>query len=110
MTPDLFDYVPPQQAYARREDPETSHDAAKSVEAHLTAIEAKVLLAIPAAPRDVVLDEVVVATGLDKVTASPRFKPLEEKGLIVRTGKRPGFAGRQQTSWTRAKKEALAHG
>lgn len=97
--PDLFSYIPP---LARRTDPETSHDAARSVEPTLSSIEAAVLKAVPKAPADVTLDEVVEATGLDKVTASPRFKPLEEKGLIVRTGKRRGLSGRQQTSWTRS--------
>jgi len=98
---DLFDYQPPSQAFARRTDPQTSRDAARSVQPELTNIESIVLKAIPFKPSNAILDEVVEATSLDKVTASPRFKPLEEKGMILRVGKRRGFAGRQQTSWSR---------
>ena len=100
---DLFDYQPPvaPTAFARRDDPLTSHAAARSVEADVPALEMVVLKAVPFAPESAILDEVVEATNLDKVTASPRFKPLEEKGLIIRVGKRRGFAGRQQTAWAR---------
>jgi DNA-binding MarR family transcriptional regulator len=104
--PDLFDYQPPPRAFARRTDPETSHEAAKSIEPDLTKIESTVLLAIPFAPGTAILDEVTRETGLDKVTASPRFKPLEEKGFIRRVGKRPGTSGRQQTSWERPARES----
>lgn len=102
---DLFSYVPPPKAHARRTDPGTSHEAARSVEPDLTNLEAAVLRAIPQAPANATLDEVVDATGLDKVTASPRFKPLEAKGLIVRAGKRRGSSGRQQTTWSRSERK-----
>lgn len=98
---DLFDNTPPERAYARITDPDTSHAAARSVEPELTHLESKVLMAIPFEPSDIILDEVIEATGIEKVSCAPRFKPLEKKGVIVRTGKRRGFAGRLQTSWSR---------
>lgn len=101
---DLFDYYQPYRAYARTTDPETSHESAKAIERHLPPVEAKMLKAIPFAPADATLDEVMDATGLEKVTVSPRFKPMEEKGLIVRTGARLGHSNRQQTSWQRVAK------
>lgn len=45
------------------------------------------------------LDDLVASSGLDKVTVSPRLRPLERKGFIVRDGKRAGNAGVKQTVW-----------
>jgi DNA-binding MarR family transcriptional regulator len=88
-------------ALARATDPGTSHDAAQSVSA--TVLEAQVLRAIrDSGDRGATLDEIMERTGLEKVTASPRAKPLEGKGLIVRAGKRPGLSGRAQTVWRAA--------
>ena len=78
-------------AYARRTDPETSHEAAQAIEPHLGRLESIVLTAIRQAPDGMTIDELAAATGLDKVTVSPRMKPLVRKGLIQTDGtKRKG--------------------
>lgn len=72
-------------AYARHTDPQSSHDAARSVDT--TTLEQLVMLA---------LEELGGGTSasvsehldLDRVSISPRFKPLERKGLIRRTDRR----------------------
>lgn len=102
-----FKSDPPQRAFARSTDPQTSHDAARSVEPDLTNLEVTVLIAIPFEPENAILDEVIEATGIEKVSVAPRFKPLEQKGVIFRTGKRRGFAGRLQTSWSRKTREVV---
>lgn len=99
--PDLFSFKPPERALARAADPRTSFAAAAAVTKHLPDLEATVLKSVAAAGRvGRNLDEVCADTGLDKVTASPRFKPLEGKGFILRAAfTRAGRAGKQQTVW-----------
>lgn len=46
-----------------------------------------------------ILDELVEATGLEKVTVSPRLKPLLRKGLVAMAGTRVGKAHKPQTVW-----------
>lgn len=86
---------------ARRTDPSTSRAAARSIDAGLQDIESKVLAAIAAAADGATWDEVSEATGLERATVSPRFKPLCEMGLIRANGTRKGKSGRRQTVWTR---------
>jgi hypothetical protein len=83
---------------ARRSDPRTSWDAAASIS--VTVLERRVFQALCDCPRGAILDELIDMTGLQKVTVSPRLKPLESKGKIKRIGKRPGKAKRQQTVWS----------
>jgi hypothetical protein len=94
--PDLFD---PAYLGARRTDPQTSHDAKASVEVVLARNETLIVGAV----RDrgtAILDEIIAATGIQKVSVSPTLRPLERKGILVRTGQtRPGESGRQQTEW-----------
>lgn len=93
----LFDQPQFVPGASRRTDPETSTEAAQSVDA--SNLERVVLDCLKARGPSI-LDEVIALTKLDKVTASPRFKPLEDAGKIARTGiKRPGKAGRPQTEW-----------
>jgi hypothetical protein len=53
-------------------------------------------------------DETVLATGIEKVSVSPRFRPLLMKGLIkIKTNefgevKRPGKSGKMQLVWVAA--------
>ena len=68
-------------AFARRSDPPTSHDAAARVDA--TRLEARVLEALAKYP--MTSRECADYLGLDLVTISPRFAPLERKGRIYRT-------------------------
>ena len=82
----------------RKHDPETSHDAAQSV--NTTDLESQVYEVIKAAgPKGLISDQVRArlphVTAYSSVTA--RYKALHEKGLIEYTGeKRPGISGRKQ--------------
>ena len=83
----------------RRHDPETSVDAAWSVDA--TQLEHVVLDVVQAAGEwGATLDDIIRATGLDKVTVSPRLRPLVRKGFVIATNRRrPGLSGRGQIVW-----------
>ena len=104
--PDLFDWTPPippsplPRAFARASDPWTAHLAAAKIAPRLKGLQAEVYRVIKlAGTNGATLDWICDVTGLDKVTASPRLKPLERKGLILRQGTRLGRAGVQQTVW-----------
>jgi DNA-binding transcriptional regulator GbsR (MarR family) len=85
------------KALARNSDPETSHEAAASV--NVTNLEAEVLAVLRANPLGLTVDELTKATGLEKVTVSPRMRPLCSKKLVKESGKAPGRSGRRQTIW-----------
>jgi len=80
----------------RLTDPETSVDAALSVDA--TKMEQIVLDTIKSFSNGCISQD--VENALPHIRASsitPRYRPLMKKGLIVDTGeKRPGFSGRNQ--------------
>lgn len=88
-------------ARARRTDPVTSHAAGLQLAPKLNNLEAVVLGCLV---RRAALGgnsfEVAKDTGLDRVTASPRFARLKAKGLVVR-GKltRPGPTGKAGVVW-----------
>ena len=78
-----------EEAYARKTDPETSREAAARVTPILNVLEAAVDAAVFAAgERGATAAEVHEATGIDLQSITPRFKPLERKGRIVRTSER----------------------
>jgi len=86
---------------ARNTDPETSHEAAASLD--LPELEEIVLAELRAAgPSGCTLDDLVGRLRMDKVTVSPRLRPLCNKSLVVPIGKRVGKAGRNQTVWCAA--------
>jgi predicted ArsR family transcriptional regulator len=93
---DLFDW-----ALSRRADPGTSYEAARSMDEHLPYLEAAVLKELQlAGETGRTLDELSDALSLDKVTVSPRLRPLCDKGLALQSDqKRLGKAGRNQTVW-----------
>jgi hypothetical protein len=93
---DLFE-----RALARRSDPQTSHDAADTVTPSLTHLEQMVYAALKNAWfHGLTIDELVTVTHLEKVTVSPRLRPLCEKGLVREAHfTRAGKSGRQQTVW-----------
>jgi len=84
-------------AYARSTDPDTSHAAARSIDA--PELEKKIYAVILQYGRqgciaDQVFDQV---TSHKPFSISPRFRPLMRKGYIWDTGeRRTGEAGRQQ--------------
>jgi hypothetical protein len=102
MTDDEEDH---DHALARSTDPDTSHDAAASVDP--TILERTVFKAIKErGTRGATWDELVRITGLRPGSISPRFKPLRKKGYIDwdfddfgNKIKRPGVSGRFQTVW-----------
>lgn len=79
---------------ARTDDPDTSHEAAASINA--TRIERIVLEAFWKSPSGLIAEEVSLLTRLPLNTVTPRIAPLERKGYIIPTGKRKGSSGRNQ--------------
>jgi DNA-binding transcriptional ArsR family regulator len=105
---DLFgdNPYPAPAARSRHTDPDTSHAAARSIEADVPRMELLVLNdLVQRGDHGGTWNEVSESTGLDRATVSPRFKPLREKGLVEmreRNGeviKRPGYSGRGQIVW-----------
>jgi DNA-binding MarR family transcriptional regulator len=102
----LFDFIPEQRAHARHRDPLTSKSAAVEIEEKLPQLQRIVLDALESMG-DATCEEVSDRVGLERVTISPRFKPMEAAGLIERvvdpgTGKqrtRPGKSGRPSGIW-----------
>lgn len=75
------------EALARNTDPDTSHDAAATVDT--TEMEALVLAAIQRFPHGCIADD--IERELPQLRAwsiSPRIKPLIKKGLVLDTGER----------------------
>ena len=98
--PDLFANLArlTRGAFARHTDPETSHEAAEAVEA--TVLEQMVLKALRDNPEGLTNHEIVEATGLTWNTASPRLRPLVNKGFVYDSDvKRPGPSGRRCIVW-----------
>lgn len=83
---------------ARHTDPDTSHEAAASVNA--TKLEAKVLVSLGAAKDGLTSSESAGVLNIPVWSISPRFKPLASKGLIHDTGmRRKGPSGRKRIVW-----------
>lgn len=83
----------------RYDDPDTSVEAAESVDA--TRLEAKVLDAIQGQrERGATTREVSEITGMDWGSVTPRCAPLTRKGHIYDSGeRRPGPSGRKGIVW-----------
>jgi len=81
---------------ARNSDPETSHEAAESVDT--TALETIVFDVIRQFPNGCIGDDVVqMLPQFGIQTISPRYAPLIRKGFVVDTGeKRKARSGRNQ--------------
>ncbi len=78
------------EAYARKSDPDTSHEAAESVEP--TKLEATVLDALQQFGKaGATAHELVAYLNMPWQTVSPRLAPLVRKGFAIDTGlRRPG--------------------
>lgn len=91
---DLFNWSP---GAARHDDPETSHDAAHSVNA--TALEKECWEALVKFG-DLTTEEIALRLGRPLQTVTPRLVPLERKGRVARTPlRRPGVSGRGRIVW-----------
>ncbi len=88
-------------AYARRTDPDTSHEAASEVSgAKANALEAIVLKALRSYPEGLTNHEIVAVTGLTWNTASPRMRPMVRKHLVVDSGlRRKGPTNKNCVVW-----------
>ncbi len=92
--------MPGSGAYARREDPNTSQDAATTVNG--AALEVLVVDALRSHP-DASIQDVVEITGERYRSISPPFAPLRRKGLIYVSGKKKAVqTGRTVQMWRAA--------
>lgn len=78
--------IPMFGAYARTTDPDTSHEAAARV--NVTALEATALRGLALLGGEGTSKEIARAVGKEWTTISPRMKPLERQGKVVRTDRR----------------------
>lgn len=85
------------RAYARTSDPISSDEAAETVP--VTKLEAVCLSAIRASLLGLTSEELAMMTKLSLVTVSPRLRPLEQKGLIMKRGTSRNRSGRQAIVW-----------
>lgn len=98
---DMFD-KPRDYATARRIDPETSHEAARSLdEAVVSRLQRTALLALVRLGGSGTNDEIVTETGVEWNTITPRMRPLATKGMVREDGTRKSErTGRRQIVWT----------
>jgi len=76
-------------ALARNTDPQTSHDAAATVD--LAPLQEAVVSVLDRrGVTGATTLEIANSTGLPRVSVSPRMKPLEGAGLVFRTSRRRG--------------------
>jgi DNA-binding MarR family transcriptional regulator len=81
---------------ARYTDPATSHEAAASISA--TQLESLVLAELSRRGPGTT-EQLAARMEMSLVTVSPRMKPLESKGLIVRAGRAVNQSGRTAIVW-----------
>jgi len=88
-------------AFARRTDPVTSEDAARSIRPETSRLENVVLDTLKKrGERGGTTGELAEITGMSLVTVSPRIKPLVRKGYVEDSGqRRSGISGRKSTVW-----------
>jgi DNA-binding transcriptional regulator GbsR (MarR family) len=87
----------PDGAYARNEDPLTSHEAAAQV--NVNNLEGIVVDTLLRNPEGLTVDELSEVTGIRDKSISPRMKPLEKKELVWRNGKRKNVRNCNQIVW-----------
>jgi DNA-binding MarR family transcriptional regulator len=85
----------------RSGDPETAYAAAAAVEDNVTHLQRIVLDALlVAGDKGMTSQEISDYTKIDRVTISPRLRPLADKGLIVDSEeRRPGNTGKMGIVW-----------
>lgn len=85
------------EARARNSDPQTSHDAATSVD--VSRLQRICLEAIRGAVDGLTSEQLATVTGLPLVTVSPRLRPLAENNLIYAGERRKNRSGRTAIVW-----------
>ena len=88
-------------------DPDTSRDAAKSIEPHLFRLQTKVLIELNWAwdryRMGLTAEQIEMQTGLSGNTVRPRLVELRRKGLVVKTDERRAtMSGRKAAVWKKA--------
>lgn len=88
-------------AFARREDPDTSHEAAKHMRGKRSAIlKFKACEHLARAPDGLTASEIADRAGCARDSMSPRMKDLVKEGRVVDTGTTRTVHGhRAQTVW-----------
>ena len=85
---------------ARNTDPETSHIGANSIRAHVPTLESMVLDFLKSrGDTGATTEEIALALNLDRVTISPRMKPLMTKGQVIQMGRRSGKSNKPAIVW-----------
>lgn len=89
------------EAYARNEDPDTSHEAADNTEGEIAShLEKKVIKALELNPQGLTNHQIVEITHIVWNTITPRVRPLVRKGLVVDSGeRRTGPTNRRCIVW-----------
>lgn len=89
-----------ERSHARRTDPATSRQAARSMALASEAQRKAVYWALVQAGRPVTADEIAVRAGLDKVQVCRRLPELERDGMAEPTDEtRPTPSGRAARCW-----------
>ena len=87
-------------ALVRNTDPETSHIAANSIRARVPTLESMVLEFLKSrGDTGGTTEEIALALNLDRVTISPRMKPLLTRGQVVQMGRRSGKSNKPAIVW-----------
>jgi len=85
---------------ARKSDPQTSHDSAKSLtKKGLSKIESLIVDALKDTPGGLISEALVQRAGVEWQSLTPRSSKMEERGLIKRNGTRMSSKGRRQGVW-----------
>lgn len=77
--------IPEGQKY-RNEDPTTSKDAAVALDAQ--GLQQVIIECLQKHPEGLTNRQICEATGLEWNTATPRMRPMANKGIVVENGKR----------------------
>lgn len=89
-----------ERTHARRADPATSRQAARSMAMPSEAQRQAVYVALMMAGKPVTADEIAVRAGLDKVQVCRRLPELEREGMAEPTDEtRPTPSGRSARCW-----------
>jgi hypothetical protein len=75
-------------AWARNNDPQTSHDAARRITPKVNKLEAETVKVLKEKPEGLTTQEISDATGIEYRSITPRMQPLVRKGLVFNSGAR----------------------